>query len=39
VPLSEVAFLVGFADQTIFHRAFVRWTGRTPGAFRRSSRG
>jgi AraC-like DNA-binding protein len=35
LSLSEVAFLVGFADQTTFHRAFVRWTGRTPGAFRR----
>ncbi len=35
LSLSEVAFLVGFADQTTFHRAFVRWTGRTPGAFRK----
>jgi AraC-like DNA-binding protein len=35
LSLSEVAFLVGFADQTTFHRAFVRWTGRTPGGFRR----
>jgi len=36
LSLSEVAFLVGFADQTTFHRAFVRWTGRTPGAFRKN---
>jgi AraC-like DNA-binding protein len=39
LSLSEVAFLLGFADQTTFHRAFVRWTRRTPGAYRRTIRG
>lgn len=34
-PIAEIALLVGFSDQSTFHRAFVRWTGKTPGDFRR----
>jgi AraC-like DNA-binding protein len=32
--LIEVAFLTGFAEQSSFTRAFKRWSGTTPRAFR-----
>jgi AraC-like DNA-binding protein len=34
LPLSAVASQLGFATPTAFHRAFQRWTGWTPGAYR-----
>jgi AraC-like DNA-binding protein len=36
LPLSEVAFLLGFSEPSAFHRAFKRWTGATPAAYRAS---
>ncbi|HEX6307739.1 MAG TPA: AraC family transcriptional regulator [Longimicrobiales bacterium] len=39
VSTAEVAFLLGFSDQTSFNRAFRRWTGESPGRWRRRQGG
>lgn len=31
---TDIAFLLGFAEPSVFVRSFRRWTGQTPGAFR-----
>jgi AraC-like DNA-binding protein len=31
--MNEIAFLLGFSDQSNFSRAFKRWTGMTPRQF------
>ena len=35
-PLGEVAYFTGFSAQSGFTRAFKRWTGQTPLAYRQS---
>jgi len=37
LAISEVAFLVGYSEQSAFARAFKRWTGHSPSAFRRNT--
>ncbi|MFM5908611.1 MAG: helix-turn-helix transcriptional regulator, partial [Novosphingobium sp.] len=34
LSLDEIAERLGYGDQTSFGRAFKRWTGMTPQAFR-----
>lgn len=33
--VSEIAYLLGFAETSSFNRAFRRWTGKSPSEFRR----
>jgi len=35
IRLTEISAGLGYADQAHFTRAFLRWTGETPGAWRR----
>lgn len=38
LSLVDVAYLLGFSEQSAFQRAFKRWSGLTPGEFREQAR-
>jgi AraC-like DNA-binding protein len=37
IPITEIAFSLGYAETSAFSRAFRRWSGATPGERRRRS--
>ena len=39
LAINDIAFKVGFTEPSTFHRAFKKWTGVTPGAYRDGDRG
>ena len=39
LPINDIAERVGFTEPSTFHRAFKKWTGVTPGAWREGERG
>ena len=36
LPISQIAVDLGYSDHTNFSHAFKRWTGQSPGEFRRA---
>lgn len=36
MDLTEIAFLLGFAEQSTFSRSFKRWTGKSPSIYRKT---
>ncbi len=34
LSISEIAYLLGFSEPSVFHRSFKRWTGQTPTEYR-----
>ena len=36
LPLSSIAYMVGFSDASNFRRAYLKWTGRSPKEVRKS---
>lgn len=39
LAVYEIAFLLGYSEPSTFHRAFRRWTGKSPDAWRRAGSG
>jgi AraC-like DNA-binding protein len=38
LSIAEVSYLLGYSEPSVLHRAFKRWKGMTPAAFRQSVR-
>ncbi len=38
-PVNSIAEALGYSEPSTFHRAFKKWTGRTPGEYRRVHQG
>jgi AraC-like DNA-binding protein len=38
MDMTEIAFLLGFAEQSTFSRSFKRWTGQSPSQYRKAVR-
>ena len=36
LALAEIAFSLGYSEVSAFNHAFRRWTGQSPGDYRRS---
>lgn len=36
LPICDIALLLGFSEQSAFNNAFRRWTGSTPGQYRKN---
>ncbi|MDI1301122.1 MAG: AraC family transcriptional regulator [bacterium] len=36
LSIDEIALMMGFSEASSFHRAFKKWTGQTPAAWRRA---
>jgi AraC-like DNA-binding protein len=34
---TDIAYLLGYAEPSVFYRSFKKWTGQTPGAFRQQA--
>lgn len=37
ISVEDISYLLGFAEPSIFRRAFKKWTGKTPGEFVKSA--